>query len=140
MRTNSKFILDACSVIAYFNEESGASSCEEILLKAWQNECKVYMNWVNVYEVFYGYQKADGIHTARRILKDLLDWPINIIYIADLELIKSASYFKTKYPVSMADSILLGQAQILTAKLVTADHHEFDEVDRQKELKFHWIR
>ena len=140
MRTNSKFILDACSVIAYFNGEVGASSCEEILMRAWQSDCKVFMNWVNVFEVFYGYQKADGIHTARRIVKDLQDWPINILYGADLELIKSASHFKTKYLISMADAILLGQAQILGAQVITADHHEFDEIDLQKELKFYWIR
>ncbi len=40
----------------------------------------------------------------------------------------------------MADSIALGLGKQLKAKVVTADHHEFDKIEEKKSADFYWIR
>ncbi|HSN75666.1 MAG TPA: hypothetical protein VL334_11365 [Anaerolineae bacterium] len=47
---------------------------------------------------------------------------------------------KVAYRISLADSVALGLTQQLDASLVSSDHHEFDRIDQDGKLRFHWIR
>ncbi|MGC8781688.1 MAG: PIN domain-containing protein [Anaerolineae bacterium] len=53
------FVLDACALIAYLNDESGAEKVESLLDQAHQGQAQLYMASVNVYEVFYDCLKRD---------------------------------------------------------------------------------
>ncbi|MBF0397357.1 MAG: hypothetical protein HQK78_11335 [Desulfobacterales bacterium] len=55
-------------------------------------------------------------------------------------LLKEAIYFKTKYRISVADSIALSLAKVNNAIIITSDHHEFDCIDKAKEIDFYWFR
>ncbi|GHU14927.1 hypothetical protein FACS1894163_00050 [Spirochaetia bacterium] len=47
---------------------------------------------------------------------------------------------KASYDISFADSIALGYALVLGQPLITADHHEFDEIEKHEKIIFEWIR
>ncbi|MDR0459858.1 MAG: hypothetical protein LBH62_00220 [Nitrososphaerota archaeon] len=51
-----------------------------------------------------------------------------------------AGRFKASYRISLADSIALAETTVFGGELLTADHHEFDVIEKQEEIKFHWIR
>jgi hypothetical protein len=47
---------------------------------------------------------------------------------------------KTSYKISLADSVAFAEASIYGGSLVTADHHEFDSVEKGENINFVWIR
>ena len=56
------------------------------------------------------------------------------------EIIMTAGKLKTRYKMSLADSIGLAQTVILQGSFVTADHHELDVVAKNEDINFTWIR
>jgi predicted nucleic acid-binding protein len=56
------------------------------------------------------------------------------------EVFNEAGRFKASYRISLADSIALAEASVSGGELLTADHHEFDVIEKQEKIKFHWIR
>ncbi len=130
------YVLDACALIAFFNEENGADKVEKILLQ--KNLC--LMSIVNVYEVCYDAAKIGGIDEGLKIYDEIQQLPVKIIKVIGKELLKRAMYFKANYKISVADSFALGLAKVNNSILVSADHHEFDVIDNARELKFYWIR
>ena len=73
-------------------------------------------------------------------MDDIDNLPLTIIETIDYVIIRTAGYFKTTYKMSVADSFALGLAKQLDAKIVSADHHEFDPVEKTGDLQFFWIR
>lgn len=45
-----------------------------------------------------------------------------------------------QFVMSLADSIALGLARQMGAKVVSSDHHEFDPVASSGDAEFSWIR
>lgn len=134
-----QFVLDACALIAYFNDEVGADKVEELLDRAGQDQIQIYVAAVNVYEVFYDSLKRDG-DQARKLLDDVYHMPLAVVEQMDRSLMDHAGKFKANYRVSLADSIALGLAQQIGAVLVSSDHHEFDTIERDGAGRFWWIR
>jgi PIN domain nuclease of toxin-antitoxin system len=132
----SRYLLDACALIAFFNKEEGADVVESLL----ENEEEVFVSIVNVYEVYYDACRADGEEKAKELLADIEKLPIKIIRNIDREVIIKAARFKVDFSISLADSIALGLGKQLNAKVVTADHHEFDKIEEKKSADFYWIR
>jgi predicted nucleic acid-binding protein len=56
------------------------------------------------------------------------------------EIFLEAGRLKASYKISLADSIVLAEALVTNAKLLTADHHEFDVIEENEEILFLWIR
>ena len=133
------FVLDACALIAYFNDEIGAEVVEALLDQASRNEIHLYVAAVNVYELFYDCLRRDA-SVAQQLLDDVYSLPLTVVEQLNPSLMRSAGEFKRSYRVSLADSMALGLAQQLDACLVSSDHHEFDSIDRDNKLKFRWIR
>lgn len=75
-----------------------------------------------------------------RLLAELKKRPIAIISEISEELFKEAGRFKLKYKISLADAMALAQASLLSAELLTSDHHELDVVEKSESIRFHWIR
>ncbi|MCP4133408.1 MAG: type II toxin-antitoxin system VapC family toxin [bacterium] len=135
-----QYVFDACSLVAYFNGETGADKVKDILEKAEKGDCITYMNKLNVYEIYYGFLRDDGSDIAESTLATILAFPINIIDKLDDSVFKEAARLKTKYKMSVADSIALAEAKVRDAQLVTSDHHEFDIIDEAGEVKIYWFR
>jgi predicted nucleic acid-binding protein len=134
------FVFDACSVIAFFEKESGFDKVKVILEKAYSGQCQIYMNKINVLEIYYGFYRDDSPVIAAKFYADILLLPIIIVDTISDQLLFEAGKLKALYRISLADSIALAEAKIRNAFLVTSDHHEFDIIDNDKEICFFWIR
>lgn len=51
-----------------------------------------------------------------------------------------AGRLKATYSISLADSIVVAEAITKKARLMTSDHHEFDEIEEKETMNFYWIR
>ena len=47
------FVLDACALIALLADEEGADKVEHSLRKAETDDCLIYMNKINILEIYY---------------------------------------------------------------------------------------
>ena len=135
-----RYVFDACALVAFFNDESGADVVESLLLEVLQGKCVILMNKFNLLEVYYGYLRANGEEFAENILAIVESSGILICDVLTDALFRQASKFKTSYKVSLADSMALAQAVAEQATLVTSDHHEMDEIEKDGKLDFHWVR
>lgn len=134
------FVLDACSLIAFFGDEDGDDKVEDILRRARRDDCVVYMNKLNILEIYYGLFREDGKEKAEETLSRILALPVIVIDRLEDDAFKEAGRLKATYKISLADSIALAEAKTRGAQFLTADHHELDPVDKEKEVVFHWIR
>ena len=136
----NRYVFDACALVAFFNDETGADIVENHLVEASQGKCVIYMNKYNLLEVYYGYHRANGKDFAENILNTINNSRIYICDVLTDELLRQASKFKTSYKISLADAIALAQASVEQATLVTADHHEMDIIESDGKLNFCWVR
>jgi predicted nucleic acid-binding protein len=132
--------MDACALIAFLADEEGADKVERILDDAKRGACKIFMNKINLLEVYYGIYREEGIEKAEEVLKSIQDLPLKIVSSLKSKIFKKAGRLKATYKISLADSIALAEASAKKARLITADHHEFDEVEKKEEINFCWIR
>ena len=134
------YVFDAGALVAFFNDEDGAEVVENLLAKASQGRCSIFMNKYNLLEVYYGYLRANGEKFAEGIMSIVEDSCINIYDVLTDELFRKAGNFKVNYNVSLADSMALAQAFVEQAPLVTTDHHEMDAVEKDGQVGFLWVR
>jgi len=137
---SKKYILDACSVIAYFLKEDGADIVKNLIGDAIDNKTELSMHKLNLYEVYYDTWKSQGEETAVNMYNTFMKLPISIVDSISDEMMAEAARFKTKHNVSVADSFALATARLEGAALITSDHHEFDPVDKKGDIDFLWIR
>ena len=137
---SKKYILDACSVIAYLLKEDGADIVETLIGDAIDNKTEVSMHKLNLYEVYYDTWKSLGEETAENMYNTFMKLPVSIIDSISDELMTEAARLKTEHRVSVADSFALATARLKGAVLVTSDHREFDPVDKKGDIDFLWIR
>ena len=135
-----KYVLDTCALVAFFNDENGADVVESILLKAINGECVVIMNKYNLLEAYYGYLRANDEAFAENILRVVEDSSVFISDVLTNDIFRQAGKLKASYKISLADSIVLAQALVDNAIIVTSDHHELDIIERDGAIEFLWIR
>ena len=135
-----KYVLDACALIALFQKETGAETVECLLVEAMKGSCLVSMNAINLLEVYYGYLRADGEAFAERQLAAVAGSCIKVVNALPEELLRRAGKLKIAHRMSLADAILIAQASIDAAVVVTSDHHELDALDEKGIAEFLWIR
>ncbi|MCI0496630.1 PIN domain-containing protein [candidate division KSB1 bacterium] len=133
-------VIDACALIAFLNNESGAEKVQMEFQKAVTGETEIFMHVINLYEVYYDCWKVKGKVKAHEFLTEITNLPITIERRISNLLLSEAGYFKVNEKVSLADSIALGLAKIKKASVISSDHHEFDVLERKNLMKFCWIR
>ncbi|MDL2264512.1 type II toxin-antitoxin system VapC family toxin, partial [Synergistaceae bacterium OttesenSCG-928-I11] len=136
----AKYVLDACAIIALLTDEAGADVVESLLVDSYSGKVVVYMNKLNLLEVYYGLYREYGKAFAHEKLEDIKRLPLTIVSGIEDDVFFEAAELKAKYRMSLADSIALAEASTAGASLVTADHHELDAVDRNEKISFLWIR
>jgi predicted nucleic acid-binding protein len=134
------YVLDACAIIAFIHDELGADRFENILNMANTNEANVFIHKINLFEVYYDIFRYKGKQVADDVLTEIKQNQIEIISNITDELFFEAGRLKASYKISIADSIALATAFIYESELVTADHHELDEIESKENIKFLWIR
>lgn len=131
------YVLDACTLIAYIEDEEGKDKLIEVLSG---EHNIIYMHIINLGEVYYDILRNSGEVVARQILEELKQLSIEFIFEVSYELLMLAGKYKVEEKVSYADSFALALSEIESAELVTTDHHEFDTIEEKGKLKFLWLR
>ena len=134
------YLLDACALIAYINDEDGADVVDALLTQASNDVVTIAMSMVNVLEVYYGVFRDFGHDEAEEILNEILSLPIKIISELSIDALREAGRLKARYKMSLADSVALGIASVSGYFIATADHHEMDPVEQNESIQFLWIR
>lgn len=119
------YILDACAMIAYLNNEPGADVVEAAMVDP-ANRC--YAHAINLCEVFYQFHRAGGESAATGAISDLQR--MNVIERADFDSAfwQDAGKLKAGGGVSLADCFAIALTNRLSGSLLTSDHHELDAV------------
>lgn len=115
----SRFILDACSIIAFVNAEEGSGKMKTLLENA-ANE--FYMHMLNLGEVYYGFYKVEGREKAETVIENLMQLPINFVEDMSIDFVKTAGKYKANHRISFADAFVLALAEKRKGKVVTTDH------------------
>ena len=134
------YVLDACAVIAFIIDEEGAEKVEKILARSSEKKCAVYINKINLLEIYYNFRKEYDQETLDEAYSRILALPISVVDTMNDDVFYEAGRLKSEYKISLADAIALAEAKTRGALLVTCDHHEFDAIDKSEEVRFHWIR
>jgi predicted nucleic acid-binding protein len=115
--------MDACALIASIAGEDGAKNVHEMLNSAFDGGISIIMNKINLLEVYYDIYRTYGQENALKFLNDIKSILIEINSETSDNLLKEAGRFKVTYKISLADSIVLAEAKINSAAIITADHH-----------------
>jgi predicted nucleic acid-binding protein len=134
------YVLDACALLAFLNDENGCDCVYDLLQAARRGEVVVSINIINLYEIYYKRIRKAGLDAANKFLDMFKDMAIEVIFIQVDRVFAEAARFKTMYQMSLADSFALATAFCHGAALVTADHHEFEAVEQAEPVSFLWIR
>ena len=135
-----QYVLDACALIAFLENEEGADVVESVLLDAMQHDNKVFIHRINLLEVYYGYYRQSGIDAATNMLENTKSLPIKIITTLKNHVFKEAGRLKATYKISLADAVAVAETSVCRGFLLTADHHELDVIEQNETIGFKWIR
>jgi predicted nucleic acid-binding protein len=133
------YVLDACALIATINQEDGYSIVADLYEEAVNGEINIIINKVNLLEVYYGYRRENGKEYADDILKSVIDSIVEISNIS-IDVLTEAGRLKSKYKLSLADSIAVAESIVNKGSLVTADHHEIEPIEAIENIKVTWFR
>ena len=136
----SKYILDACALIAVLNKEDGAEVVRDLIDKANDNSVSISMNVVNLLEVYYGIRRELGQELADKVLSSVKSKSIKIIETNTEDISIEAGRLKSTYRISLADSLALTESSLSGAMLITSDHHEFDVIEAAENISLNWFR
>ncbi|MCL2879724.1 MAG: type II toxin-antitoxin system VapC family toxin [Treponema sp.] len=135
------FLLDACVVLAYLDDEIGAEIVSDLFEQASMNKVSLYMNAVNLIEVYYDRIRAVGAEEADATIQNIYnDFPVTVIETITPKISREAAYYKSSGKMSFADSILIATAKCINAVVVSCDHAELESVEKQGLIQFLWIR
>ena len=135
-----RYVLDASALIALLKNEAGSTAVSDLLNAAYKGEVQIFMHKLNLLEVYYDVYRFRGRELAEKIVTEVKNRPVTIVSQISDAVFSEAGRLKSSYKISLADSIALAEAGVSEAELVTADHHEFDAVEKAESLSFFWIR
>lgn len=128
--------LDSFALIAYFRDEPGAETMENLLVTAGKKDNPLHMTDVNYAEVKYSIVKKDGAEAWEQAAKILQGLPIDF-HSTTRALADTAADFKARFKISLADAFAAALAKEKRAELVTGDP-EFKPLE--KEIKITWLK
>jgi predicted nucleic acid-binding protein len=136
---NALYVLDACAIIALIKREAGWETVLNVLSDTVTGKATAFMHEINLLEVYYGFYKERGREYAEEKIAEASSFFVTISGLTK-PVFAEAGRLKAAYKMSLADSVALAQASVLNGALLTADHHEFDVVERAEGIRFIWIR
>lgn len=132
------YILDSSALIAFLNGEPGANIVKDLLDDP---ALACFAHAVNICEVYYGFFREKDQMTAEAVVSDLISIGLQIREDMDRAFWLTVGYHKvTLRRIALADCFCLALSQRIDGELVTADHHEFDQVAQQQLHPIMFIR
>ena len=129
-----KYVLDSFAILAYLAEEEGADVVEDLLNRAESGGLNLYLNYVNLGEVYYITIREKDVNEANESIALVKRLPIEFVQV-DERIALIAGRVKATYSVSYADAFVVATAIMKEATIVTGDP-EFKSIDMQ----ILWIR
>jgi PIN domain nuclease of toxin-antitoxin system len=133
------FVLDACALLAFLNDEEGGEKIENILNQSADGESIVCMGITNLLEVFYGELREKGLEIAEVALSVIDAYGVTVVDTISVPVFRTAARIKADYRCSLADAIGLATAFDLSGTFVTSDG-EMLPIDRQEPIDIFWFR
>lgn len=99
----TKYILDACALIAFLRKEKGGDNVKKLLLEADSKLTTIYIHNASLAEVYYDFIKAADKATADETLIMITKLPLVFLNTIDMDFIKGIAFFKSNFKVSFAD-------------------------------------
>ena len=103
-------VLDSFALIAYFRDEPGAETMEDMLVSAGKKDSPLLMTDVNYAEVKYSIVKKDGAEAWVEAAKVLQGLPIDF-HSTTRALADTAADFKARFKLSLADAFAAALAK-----------------------------
>lgn len=120
------YILDTFAVLAYLGNEEGADRVEELLEKAKKKEVKLYINYVNLGEVYYIVAREFGVAKANEAVAIVKRWNVEFVGVNE-SVALTAARIKAMHNLSYADAFVVATAIDKRGVIVTGDR-EFERV------------
>lgn len=133
IENGKEFVFDSYALIGYLKNEIGAEIIEDFLKRAGEGEIRVYLNEINLGEVYYIIWKKRSEKVARESLAICLNFPL-IFVLPNHDFILKAAELKSRYNISYADAFCLQTAIEKKCPIVTGDP-EFFSVPHVKIIK-----
>jgi ribonuclease VapC len=126
------YVLDSFALLAYFGNEPGAETVEQLLRQAQEATVTLHLSLVNLGEVYYITQRERGHDIALATLALIDQLPLHQEAI-DRPRVLAAAVLKATYAISYADTFAAALAQQLQGPVVTGDP-EFHKVSTLVEI------
>jgi len=120
------YVLDSFAILAYLGNEEGADKVEELIDKAERGEVKLFMNYVNLGEVYYIVAREFGTAKANEAIAIVKRLPIEFVEVNE-SLALTAGRIKAMHSLSYADAFVVATAIDKKGVIVTGDR-EFEGV------------
>jgi predicted nucleic acid-binding protein len=131
-----RVVLDASAIMTFFEDRPGALQVEELIDRAAEGKCELLMSVVNWGEVYYSVWRAKGPGTARKVVAEIFQLPIDLVD-AGYQLTKLAAELHADHKLPYADCFAAALATDRKAALATSDA-DFAKVERH--LNLLWTR
>ncbi|EKD92465.1 MAG: hypothetical protein ACD_28C00426G0005 [uncultured bacterium] len=129
------YTLDASALLALIKDEKGADKVRHVL----RSKTQPFMHALNFLEVGYNVKKKCP-NQYREIDLYLKTIPVAIVQLLTPDITDYAKYLKTKYKLSLADSIGVALNAFLGTTFLTSDRHELEAVAKGEKVKIEFLR
>ena len=133
------YVLDACALLAFLNDEDGADTIEEFLEQSATGN-SVSMSIINLLEVYYGELRDKGADIAQIVLDMVKHHSVKIVNTVSGQVFQEAARLKAVHRMSLADCIGIATAIELSGQFVSSDHHELDAAAKKEPIPILWFR
>ena len=128
-------VLDSYALMAFFEDEPGADTVRDLILKAEENRVNLLMSVVNLGEVWYSIARTNSPEVADQYIGEVNGMAIEVVDV-DWALTRQAAAFKVNGNISYGDCFAAALAKAKKAELVTGDK-EFKSLE--SEIKIAWV-
>jgi uncharacterized protein len=121
-------LLDSFAMVSYLNRETGFQKVLDLMADAERSGNAVFMNDVNIGEVYYILHRKRGYEKAEYFLESVIpSLPLNPVS-NEFDDVIAAARIKAEYPLSFADCFAVATARKENMVIVTGDP-EFKKVE-----------
>jgi len=131
------FVLDSYAMLAYFRNEPGGETVEQLLNDAATGKHQLYTTCINAGEVYYMAYRKDGAAKAELVWKAMHQFPLSISDV-DASFALRAAHIKARCKLSYADAFAATLTINKKAVLITGDH-EFDSLAGETNFKVKYL-
>lgn len=120
------FVLDTFALLAYLQDETGASRVETLLERAAKEKCRLCISTINLGEMLYIIERREGVAKTQDALALIRQLSLEILP-ADEQAVFAAAHIKASHALCYADAFAVASAIQESAVVVTSDP-EFEAV------------